>query len=134
MKALKRLFKRLSHDRNGEKWECEFDVNNDPHTNQPMFNQEERKLLRAASLEYGSIPDYKSVTPEERDRWKAHLAVTRRPIRRRAVLLFEVNHVKFRKYRLCFRCGLATETDVFHFVVNGELCGPTRLRCGTWLT
>ncbi|WP_318569352.1 site-specific integrase [Salinigranum marinum] len=35
---------------------------------------EEPKKIREAALEYGSIPAYNNLTPEERDNWKAHLA------------------------------------------------------------
>lgn len=35
---------------------------------------EERKKIREAALEYGSVPAYNGLTPEGRDKWKAHLA------------------------------------------------------------
>lgn len=34
----------------------------------------ERKLIREAALEYGAIPAYGDLSPEDRDRWKTHLA------------------------------------------------------------
>lgn len=45
-------------------------------TTQPrdFLTREERTAIREAALEYGTIPSYKSLTPEARDRWKAHLA------------------------------------------------------------
>jgi site-specific recombinase XerD len=38
------------------------------------FKQNERSELLNASYEYKSPPNYKNVSPEERDRWKAYLA------------------------------------------------------------
>jgi integrase len=44
--------------------------------NQPKdyLTKEERTKIREAALEYGSIPAYNTVTPEERSRWKGYLA------------------------------------------------------------
>lgn len=38
------------------------------------LTREERTRFREAALSYGSIPNYHSVTPEQRDRWKGYLA------------------------------------------------------------
>ena len=38
------------------------------------LTREERTKFREAALSYGSIPNYNSVNPEERDQWKGYLA------------------------------------------------------------
>lgn len=74
-KSIKRYYKWLSHERGGELWEP-VQTFSSAGSNQPRdyLTVEERKLIREAALEYGSIPSYKSVTPGERDQWKAYLA------------------------------------------------------------
>jgi integrase len=39
-----------------------------------FLTKEERTRVRESALEYGSVPSYSSLTPPERDRWRAHLA------------------------------------------------------------
>jgi hypothetical protein len=76
VKALKRLFKWKRHERNGDQWEPEitFHPSSEEYQPQDFFTLEERKRLREASLEYGSVPAYGNLTPDERSRWKSHLA------------------------------------------------------------
>lgn len=38
------------------------------------LTKEERKQIKQASLEYGTVPNYNSLSPDQRDRWKLHLA------------------------------------------------------------
>jgi site-specific recombinase XerD len=75
-KALKRLFKWLNDDRGKDiDWKPDMSFNTSSTTNPRDFlTIEERKLVREAALEYGSIPAYMSLTAEERDEWKIHLA------------------------------------------------------------
>ena len=76
-KAAKTLFKWKRHARNKNvEWEPEIEYS-DPSTNyQPRdyLTKDDRKKMREAAMEYGSVPHYNSVTPGERERWKKYLA------------------------------------------------------------
>lgn len=74
-KTLKRYFKWQIHKRNGTEWEPRYSFN-DPSSTKPQdyLSVEERERLREAALDYKGVPHYKSLSPEERSRWKAHLA------------------------------------------------------------
>lgn len=74
-KAIKMLFKWRHHERGGALWEPEFTFTSETSI-QPRdyLTREERSAIRAAALEYGSIPSYDNATPSERDRWKVYLA------------------------------------------------------------
>jgi len=74
--ALKRLFKWKVHQQGGEPWESElsFPRNDSASNPRDYLSKDERKLIRETALEYGSIPGYNDLTPEERERWKIHLA------------------------------------------------------------
>ena len=76
MKAIKMLFRWRKWEAGGEEWEPEVHFSTDSSTTNPRdyFTVEERQELREAVLEYGSIPAYNSLSPDERDRWKIHLA------------------------------------------------------------
>jgi len=76
MKALKRLFKWHKHERGGELWDPILTFNDGGTSTQPRdyLTETERKQIREAALEYGSIPAYSTVTPRERARWEAYLA------------------------------------------------------------
>lgn len=76
LKALKRLFKWQNYNVDGQLWEPEitFYPSSDEYQPQDYLTLEERKRLREASLEYGAVPSYTNLTPEERSRWKAHIA------------------------------------------------------------
>lgn len=76
-KALKRYFRWLADERGGTSWvpERTFSTSHPGDSNpRDYLTKEERKQIREAALEYGSIPHYKSVSPNQRDKWKAHLA------------------------------------------------------------
>lgn len=75
-KALKRLFKWRAHEKGDELWEPERSFSNASSNAGPReyLTVEERKRIREAALEYGSIPSYSTVSPEDRDEWKAYLA------------------------------------------------------------
>lgn len=75
LRSLKRYHKWRVHQRTGTEWEPEYKFT-DPADNSPKeyFSVEERSAIRTAAMEYGSVPHYKSLSPSERDRWKAYLA------------------------------------------------------------
>lgn len=76
LKALKRLYKWRHHVRGDNPWEPQLHFSDNGTATQPRdyITRKERPQIREAALEYGSIPSYNAVTPEERSRWKAYLA------------------------------------------------------------
>ena len=75
-KALKMLFKWQHHERGGDLWDPSLTFSSSGSANNPrdFLTREERTKIREAALEYGAIPGYDDLTPDARDRWKAHLA------------------------------------------------------------
>ncbi|MFB6201888.1 MAG: tyrosine-type recombinase/integrase [Halorhabdus sp.] len=75
-KALKVYFRWRASQLGGDEWDPEMTFSTDNGTTNPpdYFTQDEREQLRDTALNYGSVPHYKSLSPEERSRWKAHLA------------------------------------------------------------
>jgi len=75
VKSLKRLFKWKEHTKGGELWDSEITFSED-QSRQPRdyLTKQERQKIREAALEYGSVPSYNSVTPNERSRWKRYLS------------------------------------------------------------
>ena len=75
-KAIQMLFKWRHHEHSLDEWNPPITFSDSSGTTTPRdyLTREERSLIREAALEYGSIPSYKSVSPRERDQWKAHLA------------------------------------------------------------
>ncbi|MFC4359297.1 tyrosine-type recombinase/integrase [Halobium salinum] len=74
LKALKRYFKWRHHERSSELWKPKRSFSSEPTQPQNYLTLEERQKVREAALEYGSIPAYNDLSPEERDRWKAYIA------------------------------------------------------------
>lgn len=76
MKALKTYFGWLHHERGKDEWEPEmtFSTPNRQDASGDALDRSERKLIREAALEYGSVPHYNSIDVDERDRWKVYLA------------------------------------------------------------
>ena len=76
LKALQMLFKWREHEHGLAEWEPALRFSTGSRTTQPrdFLTVEERRQIREAALEYGTIPAYKSLDPAERDRWKAYLA------------------------------------------------------------
>lgn len=72
--ALKILFKWRELEIGGQGWEPDMTFTEETYHPRDYFTMEERRRLREAALEYGSIPNYNSLSPRERDRWKAYLA------------------------------------------------------------
>ncbi|MFC4448428.1 tyrosine-type recombinase/integrase [Halorussus aquaticus] len=75
-KSVKMLWKWLEHERDGNPWDPEITFS-EPSSTQPReyLTLDERRRVREASLSMGSVPHYKSVTPEKRQEWKKYIAV-----------------------------------------------------------
>lgn len=75
-KAVRTLFKWRHHRQGVEMWEPEMRFASNESAANPLdyLTMDERRKIREASLEYGTIPAYNDLSPEQRDRWKAHLA------------------------------------------------------------
>ncbi|MGB9986208.1 tyrosine-type recombinase/integrase [Salarchaeum japonicum] len=58
-----------------DEWECDLSIRSSSGVSQPKdyLSMEERKSLREAVLEYGTVPAYASLEPEERAEWKLFL-------------------------------------------------------------
>lgn len=76
LKSLQMLFKWRHHEHGMDEWDPAIRFHSNDSATQPRdyLTREERGLIREASLEYGSIPSYNSLSPDERDQWKAYLA------------------------------------------------------------
>lgn len=75
-KAVKMLFRWREWEFGDEQWEPQinFSTNSGGTNPKDYLTHEERQCVREAALEHGSVPSYNSLSPDERDRWKAHLA------------------------------------------------------------
>lgn len=75
-KAIRTLFKWQQHEQGKDvDWDPVVRFKDDSFPgSRDALTREERTSFREAALSYGSIPHYHSVTPEERDTWKAYLA------------------------------------------------------------
>ena len=75
-KAVQAYFRWKADERGADEWEPDRTFYHRPDTTIPRdyFSQEERRKLREAALEYGSVPNYHAVTPTERKHWQNHLA------------------------------------------------------------
>lgn len=73
--ALKAYF-RYRDGEDADEWEPDIKVPSSSGVSQPKdyVSQEERTMLREASLEYGTVPAYHALTPDERDQWRMFLA------------------------------------------------------------
>lgn len=74
LKAVMMLFKWRHHRFGEDHWEPKHRFKSERQHPRDFLTREERVRIREAVLEYGSIPHYKSVTPEERREWKRYLA------------------------------------------------------------
>lgn len=76
-KTVQTVFKWQCEARNRDvEWEPEIEYTDPSTTYQPReyLTEEDRRKMREAAMSYGSIPHYNSLNPEERSRWKKHLA------------------------------------------------------------
>lgn len=75
-KAVKMLFKWREHEHGLDSWQPSITFSTSNSASQPrdFLTLSERRKLREAALEYGSIPGYNDLSPDERDRWRAYLA------------------------------------------------------------
>jgi len=75
-KAVKMLFKWREHEHGLGPWEPKITFSADSSNNpRDYLTREERGKIREAALEYGAIPAYNNLSPNERDRWKQYLAM-----------------------------------------------------------
>lgn len=60
----------------GDEWDPEISIPSPSRVSQPKdyVTDNERRALREAALEYGSVPAYAALEPEERREWKRYLA------------------------------------------------------------
>lgn len=73
--AITRFFNWKHHKFGEDKWESPIPFSSGgTHNPQDYLTKEERKKIREAALNYGSIPDYNSVTPSQRKKLKRHVA------------------------------------------------------------
>lgn len=75
-KALQMLFKWREYEHNLSPWEPELSFSTKSNTSTPRdyLTESERKQIREAALEYGAIPRYKDLAPQDRSRWRSYLA------------------------------------------------------------
>jgi site-specific recombinase XerD len=75
-KALQMLFKWRHHQHGLGKWDPALSFSTGSTSTNPRdyLTVEERRAIREAALEYGSIPSPRSLSATEHDRWKAYLA------------------------------------------------------------
>lgn len=76
VKTLKMLFRWREWELGGEEWEPPLSFAQSDNSIQPRdyLTREERRMVREAALEYGSVPHYNSLSPEDRREWKIHLS------------------------------------------------------------
>ena len=75
-KSIKMLFRWRAWEFGDDEWEPEVHFSSNTGSSNPKdyLTKDERRRVREASLEFGGVPSYNSLSPEERDRWKIHLA------------------------------------------------------------
>lgn len=74
-KALQMLFKWRHREHGVDQWDPSIRFSEDS-SSQPRdyLTRQEREQVRNAALEYGAVPSYSNLDPDEREEWKAHLA------------------------------------------------------------
>ena len=73
-KAAMMLMKWRHHEQGADEWEPDFTFSTPSAGPRDFLTRDERKAIREAAYEYGSIPAYNTLNAEQRDRWKAYLA------------------------------------------------------------
>lgn len=76
IKAVMMLYKWLHYQRGVDKWEPKitFSRKNQSTTPRDFLTRAERRKIRDASLEYGSVPNRENVFGEERKQWERYLS------------------------------------------------------------
>lgn len=76
LKSLQMYFSWLNHEKGEPPWEPEMSFSQPARRDATgdAFDQTEQRQIREAALEYGSIPHYSAVDPDERATWKRYLA------------------------------------------------------------
>lgn len=72
--AIEKLFEWRAEEKGDEQWRCNIGFKEKNHSQPDAFTKDERRRLREAALQYNSVPAYNDLSPEERDRWKGHIA------------------------------------------------------------
>ena len=74
-RATKRLYKYRHVEHDEPEWEPDIKFSN-TRMGQPQdfLTRQERRDIREAAMEYGSIPKYNDLAPDERDRWRTYLS------------------------------------------------------------
>lgn len=80
--SLRRYFEWRHQEFGEELWQPERTFSSSGSVQPRDFlSREERKKIRQAALEYGSIPDYHSLSPDQREKWKRYVSqVLRKPL------------------------------------------------------
>lgn len=75
-KAVQMLLKWRHREHGTDQWEPEIRFSTSGGASQPrdFLTKSERGAIREAALEYGSVPSYNNLSPEQRARWKKYLA------------------------------------------------------------
>lgn len=72
---LSRYYRWLEHKYGTEEWEPEFSFQgNGGSSPRDFLTVEERRQIRQAALDHGSIPDYDHLSPAKRGEWKSYVA------------------------------------------------------------
>lgn len=74
--GLRRYSKWLQYEYGHDEWEFEFSFDGSGGSNQPRdyLSKDERRQIRQAALEEGSIPAYDSLSVSEREQWGGYIA------------------------------------------------------------
>ncbi|XGI83062.1 tyrosine-type recombinase/integrase [Halorutilales archaeon Cl-col2-1] len=72
--TLQKYFSWRADQKGGDKWTPQYNFDESAGKQADSFTREERRQIRDVALEYDTIPQYHSVSPDERDRWQAYLA------------------------------------------------------------
>lgn len=74
-RSVKRHYKYREHELGEPEWEADIKFSN-PKLGNPrdFLTRDERRDIREAAIQYGSIPKYNDLSPDERDRWKIYLS------------------------------------------------------------
>jgi len=73
--SLERYFNWRQHEYDEPEWEPVLKFSSSGRRQPPDFlSVEERRKLRQAALDYGKIPSYNNVSPDEREEWKRYIS------------------------------------------------------------